>query len=129
MTDQILPTDHFSRRLRELSDNPGAVRSSSTVHTQDFYGNSETWILDTFRVDGREEVFVQRINAEDRPIRIVLPPAVTSALSRQKDRATTVVRRRSARQALATRRERGDRIGNPEALAKARKARRKGGAK
>jgi hypothetical protein len=101
-----LPVDQFSRRFRELSDNPGAVRSSSTVNTVDFYGKTESWIGDTFRVDGNEVVFLQRINAEGS-VRIVLPAEVTAAMNRQRDRATKVVRRRGARQALATKRDRG----------------------
>lgn len=107
MSDQTLPTDHFSRRLRELTDNPGAVRSTSTIQTADFYGNAESWIVDTFRLDAREEVFLQRISA-DAPIRIVLPPAVTAAIARQRDRGVTVVRRRTARSTMAARVARGD---------------------
>lgn len=128
MADTI-PTDPFSRRLRELSDNPGAVRAKSTIDRADFYGNNETWIVDTFRLAGGEEVFIQRISAEGA-IRLVLPAEVTAAMNRQRDRATTAVRRRGARQALATRRLRGDTIGNPDALAKARSSRgKKGGSR
>lgn len=101
-----LPSDQFSRRLRELTDNPGAVRSSSTVRTIDFYGKTESWILDTFRVDGREEIFLERINSTGA-IRLVLPPEVTSTINRQRDRAVTVSRKRAARQGLATKRARG----------------------
>lgn len=106
MSEKTLPVDHFSRRLRELTDNPGAVRSSSTINSQDFYGNAETWVVDTFRVDAKEEVFLQRISADD-PIRIVLPAEVTAAMARQRDRAIAVVRRRAARQGLATKRAAG----------------------
>jgi|SRR5688572_2456602 len=119
---ETLPTDTFSRRLRELTDNPGAVRASSRVDLQDFLGNAETWNVDTFRLDGNEIVFLQRISA-DGAIRMVLPAEVTGAMNRQRDRATTVNRRRGARQALETRRAAGQQIGNPAALAKARKAR------
>lgn len=107
MSDGILPVDHFSRRLRELTDNPGAIRSSSTINAQDFYGNAETWVVDTFRVNGGEVVFLQRVSAEPKPIRIVLPAEVTAALSRQRDRAVTVARRRGARQAVETKRAAG----------------------
>lgn len=103
-----LPVDHFSRRLRELTDNPGAVRATSTIQAQDFYGNAESWIVTTFRLDGAEVVFLERISADPQPIRIVLPPAVTAAIGRQRDRAVTAVRRRVGRSTHALRVARGD---------------------
>jgi hypothetical protein len=121
MQTETLPTDQFSRRRRELTGNPGAVRSSSTVETTDFYGNTESWIVETFRVDGKEEVFLQRITAAGGD-RLVLPPAVTSAMSRHRDRAVTVSRKRGARQALETKRARGI---DPAAAIRRRKGGRK----
>lgn len=122
MSEQTLPTDHFSRRLRELTSNPGAIRSTSTVQTADFYGNAETWVVDTFRLDGREEVLLQRVHAGGGD-RLVLPPEVTAAMSRQRDRGVLASRKRAGRQAIATRIARGD---NPAAsLQRARKAVRK----
>ena len=106
MSTDTLPTDHFSRRLRELSSNPGAVRASSTISTADFYGNAESWIVDGFRVDGKDEILIQRINAAGA-VRIVLPAEVMSAIVRMRERAAKVNRRRGARQALETKRERG----------------------
>lgn len=104
----ILPRDEFSIRLRELTDNPGAVRASSTINRIDFYGRTETWVIDTFRHDGVETVFAQRINADEGPaLRFIMPPEVTEALARQRGRAVTSVRRRGARQAAATREAKG----------------------
>jgi hypothetical protein len=123
MSEQTLPTDHFSRRLRELTHNPGAVRATSTIQTADFYGNAETWVVDTFRVDGGEEVLVQRISSAGG-LQLVLPPAVTAAMSRQRDRAVKSIRRTAARSAVATKRAAGIPIGNADALRKARKAKR-----
>lgn len=128
MSDKLIPTDFFSRRRRELIDNPGAIRSTSTVETADFYGNLQTWNVDTFRVDGRDEVFVQR-NDADGGARFYLPAEVTAALSRHRDRATTAIRRRAGRTAIATRINRGDTLGNPDALRKARASRKTGGAR
>jgi hypothetical protein len=118
--EQYLPRDAFSTALRDLTRNPGAVRSSSKVDLTDLYGNSETWVVDTFRHDGDETVLLQRIDGTGG-IRLVLPPAVTAAISRQRDRATTVNRKRGAQAAVATRIARGDVLGNPDALRKARK--------
>jgi hypothetical protein len=102
-----LPTDKFSKRFRELSDNPGAIRKTSTINLIDDYGNTESWIIDLFRLEGGAElVFLQWINAK-RSDRIVLPPEVTAAIARKRDSAISVRRRIGARQALATKRAAG----------------------
>ena len=119
---QLLPRDVFSVRRRELMDNPGAIRSASTVDVADVYGNVETWRIETFRIEGAVEALVQR-NSVDGALRLVLPPKVMAALDRQRGSVVTASRQRAARRALETRRERGDRIGNPEALRKASKRR------
>ena len=119
-----LPRDEFSVTLRSLADNPGTVHAQSRLDIADFYGRSETWTIDTFRADGAETVLLQRMTAEGA-LRLVLPPQVTSAMTRQHDSLTGKVRRRGARQAVATRIARGDRLGNPDALRKARKARKR----
>jgi hypothetical protein len=117
-----LPRDEFSVLLRQLNDNPGATHTQSRVDIADFYGRSQTWTIDTFRAEGAETVFVQRMSA-DGALRLVLPPEVTLALARQRGRATDRNRRQGARQAVATKRARGDSLGNPDALRKARRAR------
>ncbi len=122
MASDSLPTDGFSRVLRMTADHPGAVRASSTVNLQDFLGNSETWNVDTVRVDGSEIVFLQRVNAEGG-MRLVLPAEITAAMARQRDRVLAVVRRRGARQAVATKLAHGQAVGNPGALRDARRAR------
>ena len=122
--DRPLPTDAFSIAFRNLTDNPGAVRTSSKVDLIDFYGRTESWIIDTFRVEGVETVFVQRISA-DGALRLVLPPEVTAVVNRQHDRATTINRRRGAAAAVRTKREKGLKLGNPDALRKARRARKR----
>jgi len=129
MADTI-PTDAFSRRLRELTDNPGAVRAESTVHVRDFYGNVATWHVSTFRLPGgdgtnaTEESFLQR-NAADGALRLHLPAEVMEAINRQRDRNVTRSRKRGARKAIETKRTNGTPIGNVAALRKARTAKRK----
>lgn len=119
-----LPRDEFTVRLRELRDNPGAVSTSSRVDLPDFYGNAVTWTVDTFRVEGVETVFIQRIDAEGG-LRLLVPPQVMSALVRGHDTLTGKMRVRGARQAVTTRKLRGDKLGNPEALKLARRTARK----
>lgn len=118
----VLPTDHYSRTLRSYRDNPGAVSATSTIHTGDFYGNAETWVVETFRADSRDVVFLQRNGAEGGS-RLVLPEPVTAALARHRDQLASRMRTRAARSAVAMRKERGDVLGNPAGLAKANAAR------
>lgn len=134
MDNKTVPTDVFSTELRRLEAHPGAIRAESTVRVTDFYGNTETWVVETFRVleaPGRAAevtVFLQR-NSVDGGQRLVLMPGVTAALDRHATSLVARARKRAANRALETRRLRGDVIGNPDALKKARQARRKKGSK
>jgi len=101
-----LPRDEFSEAVRRFMRNPGAVRRESTIHLPDAYGNLATWVLTTFREDGRETVLVQRLSNTD-PVRIVLPPEVCAALVRHRDSATIVSRKRAARTNAAKRKAAG----------------------
>lgn len=119
--EKTLPRDEFTVRLRELTDNPGAMRASSRIDVVDFYGNAATWTVDTFREStGVETAFVQRMSREE-PLRLIIPSTVMIVLTRQHESLVARSRRRGARQAVATRRARGDTLGNPAALRKARK--------
>ncbi len=124
MPDSPLPADHFSTTRRRLVDNPGACRAASTVHTSDFYGNLESWMLETYRVDGADIVLLQRSGA-DGSIRLVLPEQVTGAMARHRDAVALQSRRRQGHALIERRRQRGDTLGNPAALAKARKAKKR----
>jgi hypothetical protein len=120
-SDTPIPQDLFSRELRSLRDNPGAFSSQSTIDTQDFYGNAATWVLETFRDnDGTETVFVQRNDAEGGQ-RWVLPSKVVAALARHREQLSVRARRRQGHRLVALRKGRGDKLGNPEALKKARR--------
>lgn len=115
-----LPRDEFTTARRALQDNPGAFGCGSTVYVTDDYGNLVTWVIETFRADGKVTHLLQRDG-----VRWVLPPQVALTLESHRDRCATQARRRAARQAVQTRLERGDTLGNPEALKAARKAPRK----
>lgn len=122
MADSPIPQDTFSRLLRQAGDNPAASRASSTVSLTDFYGNTEIWVVETFRADGADPVFMTR-SAADGSMRLVLPPQITAVLARQRDQVIASARRRQARDTMELRRRRGDVLGNAEALRKARQAR------
>lgn len=117
---KLLPQDHYSQRLREMRANPGAVEKSSKVELTDFYGNAETWIVTTFRLDGRDIGFLQRINAEGGA-RWVLPEEVTEALARQRNGAVRVNRRRGAAAGVETRRAAGTLVPPPRPAKKAKR--------
>lgn len=121
-TESPIPTDLYSKALREVQANPEALGSSSTIHTRDFYGNSETWNIETYRVEDREVVFLQH-NTAGGGTRHVLPAEVTAAIGRQREQLVGRARRRGARRAIETRKLRGDKLGNPAAFAKARRKR------
>lgn len=121
MSDTPLPTDHYSRELARLRSNPAAleVRGAAT-EVADVYGKTETWIVTTVRTEEGDTVFVQRVGAEGGS-RFAVPPRVANAIAGQRDLLTTRSRRRGARRAVETKREAGIAVGNPAALAKARR--------
>jgi len=104
--EMTLPRDEFSEAVRRFTRNPGAVRRESTIHLDDAYGNLATWVLTTFRENGRETVLVQRLGLAE-PVRLVMPPEVTTALARHRDGAITANRRRVARTSAANRKAQG----------------------
>jgi len=126
MSDSPIPKDQFSLELRKATDAAAcdaALRATSTVQTSDIYGNTEAWVLDTFRLaNGREVLFVQQIGA-DGGKRLMFQDDVTRILARHRDQLSAAAKRRQGRNLIALRKQRGDQLGNPEALRKARRAR------
>ena len=120
MADSPIPRDQFSLRRRDIINNPGALGAMSTIQMPDDYGNLDTWVVETYRLDGAETAFLQRNNAEGG-IRVMLPPAVMAALRRQQATIDSRSRRRGARQAVATKIAEGQTIGNSEAFKNARR--------
>lgn len=109
MNENQLPEDTYSRTWARLSDNPAAATpKGATVNLTTLLGHSETWVVHTVRIGQDETAFLQRVNAEGG-MRLVLPPEVCAAIARQRDIASTIVRRRGAHQAVATRREKASR--------------------
>jgi len=119
-----LARDEFTERRRELTNHPEAVAASSRIDETDYYGNVTTWVVDSYRVGRDVTAFIQR-GGIDGYIRLPLPPSVTSAINRQQSGLVTKARRKTSRRVVADKRARGERVGNPEALKKARKAKRR----
>jgi hypothetical protein len=117
-----LARDEFTARRRDLINHPEAVAASSRIDETDDYGNVTTWVVDSYRVGSDVTAFLQR-GGIDGYIRLPLPPSVTSAINRHQSGLITKARRRTSKRIVADKRARGERLGNPEALKKARKAR------
>lgn len=121
-----IPTDEFSLAFRKAGDQAAqqlALRATSMVQTSDIYGNTVAWVIDTFRFANRQEtVFVQRVGA-DGPDRLMFPNEVTQILARHRDQVAAHAKKQQGRNLIALRKQRGDTLGNPEALKKFRKAR------
>ena len=116
----ILPTDEFSRELRSANDTPGVLTPHSTIDTIAWYGNAAPWVVVTARDEsGDDLVFLQRVDAAGGQ-RLVLPRKVTEALSRHRDQLGARATRRQGHNLAALRKQRGDKLGNPEALRAAR---------
>lgn len=127
--DQASPAtpDTFDRTLGSLDGLPGVIfTSQATIQTTTpLVGNAETFIVQTVRhPDSGDTIFLQAISA-GRSFRLVIPPKVAATIARQRDALTGRARVRGARQAVATKREKGIQVGNLEALQKARKARKR----
>ena len=116
-----LARDEFTAKRRDLQNHPEGVEASSRIDVTDIYGNVTTWVLDLYRVEGKVTALVQR-GAPDGYIRLVMPPDVTSAIARHFSLLVTKARKKTARRVVADKRARGEQVGNPEALAAARKA-------
>lgn len=124
--EQTHAPDLFDRTLGSLDGLPGVVATGqATIQTTTpLLGNAETFIVQTIRhPEIGETIFLQALSA-GRSFRLVIPPKVAAVISRQHDALTKRARARGARQAVATKRERGQTIGNPAALRKARRAKR-----
>jgi hypothetical protein len=98
----VLPRDPFSEAVRRFSKNPAAVKRQSIVEQVDDYGNLFTWVITTYRQDGKETVLLQwQGPTKEQSDRIVLPPQVTAKLLQHRDGAITVARRRRGRDQAA----------------------------
>jgi hypothetical protein len=126
MSDTTSSPDLFDRTLGSLDGLPGVVATGqATVQTTTpLLGNAETFIVQTIRhPEMGDTIFLQALSS-GRSFRLVIPPKVAAVLSRQRDALTKRTRSRAARAAVVTKRERGQILGNPAALEKARKAKR-----
>lgn len=100
---------HFDRTLAGLHGLPDVTTSGpSTVRSVDFIGDSQTVIVTTYRqTDRGDTIFLESISS-DGTFRIVLPPKVADAISRQRDALSTKVRRKVGKASAQARKDRGE---------------------
>lgn len=102
--------DDYDRLLGALDGLPDITRTKPTtidVVPLMGVGGSTTFILHTVRQkDQGDTVFLRAVGASNA-FRLILPPAITDAIARQRDALTAVSRRKGARQGVQTRKAKG----------------------
>jgi hypothetical protein len=130
----------FDYELGQLHGLPGVTfTKQATVQATNGLTESSTWIVQTYRrrsvpdivedaerpMPARDTIFVQFIGKGGRSLRLVIPPAVSELIARQREALVTKNRISGARRAATTRKERGI----EPAFLKSGSRRKKGGAK
>lgn len=83
----------YDRQLAGLDGVPDVVHTKpSTVRTVSFIGQAETFIVTTYRHREKGDTIALEGMTGEGTIRILLPPAVADAISRQRDALTAKVR-------------------------------------
>lgn len=102
--------DKFDRMFAALNDLPDVTKtkpSTITVNTP-VIGSVQTFILQTIRQrEVGDTLFIQYVD-DNGSVRLFLPPAVSEAISRQRDSLTTKVRKRVGKDSAAARKARGE---------------------
>lgn len=99
----------YDRLLGSLHGLPDVVHvKPSTVRAiTPLTGASETWIIQTYRqADRGDVIFLERVGPEGS-LRLAIPAQVADVISRQRDALTTRSRKKAAKAAAQTRKDRG----------------------
>lgn len=102
--------DKFDRMIGALVGLPDVAKTqpSTVVALSPLIGESQTFILQTYRQrDVGDTIFLQYVDA-DGSKRIVIPPAAADAIARQRDSLTLKVRKRIGKESAAARKARGE---------------------
>jgi len=106
-----LPANEYDRLMGQFNGLPGSQQTRpSIVRSSQFTGETETWIITTFRRsddEGAETwVFLEHVNAAGSQ-RFVLPPKVVATVQKQHEALVRRARRSSAKAAAQTRKANG----------------------
>lgn len=102
--------DAYDRALAALHELPDVVRTKpSTIrHVPTLgIGGTQIFVVQTYRQAERGDTLFLEATSGSGIVRLVVPPAVTSAIARQRDSLTDQTRSRAATRAAADRKARG----------------------
>lgn len=108
MSEQM--PDAYDRLLGALDGLPDVVhtRPTTTRVTVPILGNSQTYIVQSFRQVGQgDTVFLEMVSREGS-LRLAIPPKVADVIARQRDALTRRSRSKAAKAVAADRMERGE---------------------
>lgn len=102
--------DLYDRTIAALDGLPDVTRSRpSTIRTlTPLLGNSQTFIVQTFRQRERGDTIFLETMGREGSLRIVLPPQVAEAIARQRDALTSKVRSKASKRVAQERMDRGE---------------------
>lgn len=102
--------DEFDRILGSLDGLPdvSSVKPTTIRTITPLVGAAQTFIIQTFRQrDVGDTIFIEHVG-KNGSLRLVIPPKVADAISRQRDALTARARSRAAKAVAADRKERGE---------------------
>lgn len=109
MTTTGMP-DSYDRQLATLHDLPDVVRTKpSTVRTVPplGIGGSQVFVVQTYRQRERGDTLFLEVMDTGGATRIVLPPAVTAAIARQRDALSKKARSKASKTVAEDRKAQG----------------------
>lgn len=109
--DSQMP-DAYDRQLAALHGLPDVVRTKpSTIRSVPTLGvgGTQVFVVQTYRQSERGDTLFLEVVGAGAAVRIVLPPAVTTVIARQRDALTGKARSKAAKATAADRAARGER--------------------
>lgn len=110
-TNSTMP-DPYDRQLAALHDLPDVVKTKpSTIRSVPplGVGGTQVFVVQTYRQAERGDTLFLEVMGASGAVRVVLPPAVTAVIARQRDALTDKARSRAAKASAADRIARGER--------------------
>lgn len=100
--------DDFDRQLGTLHGLPDAVDIKNTIDViEPIVGNAKTYIMRRYRQSEQGDTLFLHVVGKKLNVRLVLPPKVMAALTRQDAVLSTKLRRKNGRRLAADRKAQG----------------------
>jgi len=96
--------DWYDRKIGALHGLPNVFPTKPTTlrHASALVGDSQTFIVQTYRAEDGDWIFVEQTSAAGY-VRLVLPPNVADTISRQRDALSSKVRSRLSKERMRER--------------------------